>query len=289
MTAKIVIPSAKRLIDVRQPCLRSSRIAEISVPAWPIPIHHTKLMIAKPQPTGWLTPQMPVPLISSHVTAMPSMPINMKPIDTTMNQLRGVRPPRTTPLILSVIEPKVWPGSMSGGGAYVAGFGLIIVQPRGFAVRVDWSSSDQLRIRVAQRGQVSSARARVEILEQAVVAFQLLQPGDAAFRIVQVAEYDGVGRTRRGARGDDFPVLDPAVVPLGVLPRVVDPLHAVGALLHHAAAAHGDVRIAQRLQTWCFPVLIEQEIEPAHLVGAVVRAVPRPDAAVVDHVVQHLQ
>ena len=64
MTAKIVIASAKRLIDVRQSCLSSSRIAEISVPAWPMPIHQTKLMIAKPQPTGMLTPQMPVPLSS---------------------------------------------------------------------------------------------------------------------------------------------------------------------------------------------------------------------------------
>ena len=27
-------------------------MAEISVPAWPIPIHHTKLTIAKPQPIG---------------------------------------------------------------------------------------------------------------------------------------------------------------------------------------------------------------------------------------------
>ena len=48
-TAKIVIASAKRLIELRHVCLNSSRIAEISVPAWPIPIHHTKLMMAKPQ------------------------------------------------------------------------------------------------------------------------------------------------------------------------------------------------------------------------------------------------
>ncbi len=34
------------------------------------------------------------------------------------------------------------------------------------------------------------------------------------------------------------------------------------------------------------PVLVEQEVEAAHLVGAVVRAVARPHAAVVDHVVQ---
>ncbi len=64
MTAKIVIASAKRLIDMRHFCRKSSRIAEMSVPAWPIPIHQTKLTIAKPQPTGMLTPQMPVPLMS---------------------------------------------------------------------------------------------------------------------------------------------------------------------------------------------------------------------------------
>ena len=36
-------------------------MAEISVPAWPMPIHHTKLVMAKPQPTGTLLPQMPTP------------------------------------------------------------------------------------------------------------------------------------------------------------------------------------------------------------------------------------
>ena len=61
-TAKSVIASAKRLIEVRHFCWSSSRIAEISVPAWPMPIHQTKLMMAKPQPTGMLMPQMPTPL-----------------------------------------------------------------------------------------------------------------------------------------------------------------------------------------------------------------------------------
>src|SRR4051812_36689285 len=51
-TAKSVMASAKRLIDVRHSCRSRSRIAEMSVPAWPIPIHQTKLMMAKPQPTG---------------------------------------------------------------------------------------------------------------------------------------------------------------------------------------------------------------------------------------------
>src|SRR5258707_6994355 len=43
-TAKIVIASAKRLMELRQPCLKRRRMAEISVPAWPIPIHQTKLI-----------------------------------------------------------------------------------------------------------------------------------------------------------------------------------------------------------------------------------------------------
>ena len=63
-TANSVIASAKRLIDVRQSCLSSSRIAEISVPAWPMPIHQTKLMMSNAQPTGTLLPQIPMPLSS---------------------------------------------------------------------------------------------------------------------------------------------------------------------------------------------------------------------------------
>ena len=115
MTAKIVIASANRLIEVRHPCLSRRRMAEISVPAWPMPIHQTKLMIAKPQPTGMLTPQIPVPFSSSQVTAIPSIPMRRKPSETTTNQAMGCGLVRTTPLILSVIDPNVWPGSMSGG------------------------------------------------------------------------------------------------------------------------------------------------------------------------------
>ena len=63
-TANSVIASAKRLIDVRHFCRSSSRMAEISVPAWPMPIHQTKLTMAKPQATGMLMPQMPTPVTS---------------------------------------------------------------------------------------------------------------------------------------------------------------------------------------------------------------------------------
>jgi hypothetical protein len=63
-TAKRVIASAKRLIEVRHVCFSSSRIAEINVPAWPMPIHQTKFVMSKAHPTGMLLPQMPIPFVT---------------------------------------------------------------------------------------------------------------------------------------------------------------------------------------------------------------------------------
>src|SRR4051812_26090243 len=135
-------------------------------------------------------------------------------------------------------------------------------------------------------GQVGRSRPRVQIFKQPVVALELLHLRDARFRIVEIAKDDRVGRAGRGAGGDHFTVLDAAVLALGVDARVVDALDAVGALFHHAAAADGHVRVAQRLEARRLPILIEEEVEAPHLVWAVVRAVARADAAVVDHVVQ---
>jgi hypothetical protein len=73
LAANSVIASAKRLIEVRQRWRSSSSTAEMKVPAWPMPIHQTKLAIAKPQATGMSMPQMPTPLTSSQLTA-PSAP-----------------------------------------------------------------------------------------------------------------------------------------------------------------------------------------------------------------------
>ncbi len=44
-------------------------MAEISVPAWPMPIHQTKQTMSQPQPTGTLFPQMPMPVMKRFVTA----------------------------------------------------------------------------------------------------------------------------------------------------------------------------------------------------------------------------
>src|SRR5688572_10519786 len=73
MTAKMVIASAARLIDVRQVWRKRKRIAEMSVPACPIPIQNTKFVMSHDQPTGTLRPQMPIPSQNSHETATPRM------------------------------------------------------------------------------------------------------------------------------------------------------------------------------------------------------------------------
>src|SRR4051812_31184071 len=116
MTANNVIASAKRLIEFRHDCFSSNRMAEISVPAWPIPIHQTKLTIAKPQPTGMLMPQMPTPLNNRYAAASPNTPA--RPPDSASNASHPSETSRfsTIELILSVIVPNVCPGATTGIG-----------------------------------------------------------------------------------------------------------------------------------------------------------------------------
>ena len=73
MTAKMVIASAARLIEVRH-FWKRKRIAEISVPACPMPTQNTKFVMSHAQPTGTLSPQMPIPSQKSHETATPRRP-----------------------------------------------------------------------------------------------------------------------------------------------------------------------------------------------------------------------
>ena len=63
MTAKMVMASAERLIDVRHFCRNRSSTAEISVPACPIPTQNTKFVMSKPQPTVRFKPQVPMPVM----------------------------------------------------------------------------------------------------------------------------------------------------------------------------------------------------------------------------------
>ena len=114
-TANSVIASAKRLIDVRHCCRNSSRIAEISVPAWPMPIHQTKLMMSNAQPTGTLLPQIPMPVSSRLPMVMFRTISRQNAMKNPRNQPSGVRLVSTTWLIVSVTELNVCPGVMTAG------------------------------------------------------------------------------------------------------------------------------------------------------------------------------
>ena len=78
------------------------------------------------------------------------------------NQPSGVLRVRTIALILSVTEPNVWPGAITGGvpvAAHRSSCGS-------FGRQSSHRSSAQLRIRVAHRGQIRRARPRVQLGEQ---------------------------------------------------------------------------------------------------------------------------
>src|SRR5215813_3248391 len=100
-------------------CRNNNKMAEINVPACPIPIHQTKLMIANPQPTGTLTPQIPVPINSNRVMLNNNSITSANDSPKPINQPNGVFLARTMELILSVTDAKVWPGWITGGCASI--------------------------------------------------------------------------------------------------------------------------------------------------------------------------
>src|ERR1700676_815093 len=144
----------------------------------------------------------------------------------------------------------------------------------------------QFRIRIANSRKIRRPRGSVQLTEDRIGASLRLEFSHAAVEVVGVAKHDGLRRAGGLASSYDFPVTDFAVLLFCFDSRVVDALHAVGALFHDAAAAHGDFRIAQELERRRLPILEAEKIKAAHLVRAVVRTVARADATVVNHVVQ---
>ena len=64
MTAKMVMASAERFTAVRHFCLKMQRMALMSVPAWPMPIQKTKLVMSHAQETVLFRPQTPMPVMT---------------------------------------------------------------------------------------------------------------------------------------------------------------------------------------------------------------------------------
>ena len=89
-------------------------MAEISVPAWPMPIHQTKLMMSNAQPTGTLLPQMPMPFARSQTSATLRPMSSMNAIAVIGNHTSGVCFVSTMPVSLSVIEAYVCPDARTG-------------------------------------------------------------------------------------------------------------------------------------------------------------------------------
>src|SRR5581483_8255574 len=123
-----------------------------------------------------------------------------------------------------------------------------------------------------------------EVLQQPVRARVLPDAVDARRRVLQVTEGECTRRAGLRASGDHLAVVQVAPLVLRLVLRGADALHAERALLHHALRAHGDVgielEIEGRLELRVAP------IEDPRVVRAVVRAVARADAAVVDHRIQ---
>src|ERR1043165_3739814 len=89
--------------------------------------------------------------------------------------------------------------------------------------------------------------------------------GPRACFVINIAKDDGIRGTSLLAGGLDLAIPDPALIFFCGNASGVDPLHAVGALFHDAAAAPRNIRIAPQLQAWRVIVCKQEEVEPPPL------------------------
>src|SRR5579863_7969670 len=243
-TAKMVMASAKRLMELRQVCLKSRRMAEMRVPAWPIPIHQTKLMMANPQATGWVMAQMPTPLRKSQVTATSSTVAPAPAMPKKASQPSGVCGVSTMLDIFSVTDLKVSPrpttrnspvfGSMPGSPRLIS---LVAIVTSTLFRCVFSRILFEFRIKIQNFREVAGAGTRVLVCNNLIHALVFVELRNLAGLVVQVAEDNCRCGTGLLTGGNNVAVADPAVLLVGRNLGFVDALHAVAALLHDAARA----------------------------------------------------
>ncbi len=134
--------------------------------------------------------------------------------------------------------------------------------------------------------EIDYRRLRVQVCEHSI-ASRIVGPFEyAAGMVVHIAETDRPGRATLSAGRDDLAVSQIPLLDLGDLFALAYALHAERALLHHAAASDINIRIMlllqRRLRFVCVP------IEAPRFVGAIGRAISRPDTADINLLVETL-
>src|SRR3989304_5520753 len=114
ITAKMVIASAERLMLVRHFCLSRNKMADISVPACPIPIQKTKFVMSNAQNTGLLLPQMPMPVAIRYPIRRKKYAVRAEQMAKATNQALGVFVCSGMRQTISVTEAKFWLPVVSG-------------------------------------------------------------------------------------------------------------------------------------------------------------------------------
>src|SRR5690349_20599060 len=251
ITAKIVIASAARLMAVRQFWRSRNRIAEISVPAWPMPTQNTKLTMSQAQPTGLLLPQIPIPFQTRCETAVKKQATQHSEMVSAMYQARGGLGASTMRITVSVIFANglspadsvcqdVWSLGVAGASP-AAGSRCHSCKSPTAAI------SAQLRVGVPDQRQVRGTRPHVQLLQQRVVARVALEPRYLALGVVEVTKDDRLSGAAVLASSGHLTVAQRPVLATGTELTFLDALHAVRALLHDAAEADRDLGVVDHL------------------------------------------
>ena len=256
-------------VDRRPPLLLQQQQdrRDQACPAWPIPIHQTKLTIANPHITGLVDapdPDAPEEQVGDRDRQQHQQAEGRARTRRTSRQLKGRV--RTIALILSVTEPNVCPAPSTGAGWSSAAPG-----PRRSDAIVRLRL--ELGVRVPQLGQVGRPRPGVQLGEHAVVPRVGLQLRDLARRCRSCRRRRSPAsgrppgrRSRPRRRGSAGPRSPPCTAP--ALIRWTQYVH----FSITPARPHRHVGVVQQRQARRRLVGVLEEVEVPDLVRAVVRS-----------------